>query len=60
MVINARSMVVMKAVVVATFWMFPWMFTFANWALSWIQSDEAQLIIVMLIVPSKSHHMPID
>ena len=46
-------MVVMKAVVVATFWMFPWMFTFANWALSWIQSDEAQLIVVMLIVPSK-------
>lgn len=53
-------MVVMKAVVVGTFWMFPWMFTFANWALSWIESDEAQLIIVMLIVPSTYNIKPTD
>ncbi|SGY69973.1 BQ5605_C004g03085 [Microbotryum silenes-dioicae] len=41
----------MKIVVLLLFWAFPTLFVFANWCLSWLESDEAQVIAVMLIFP---------
>ncbi|SCV72397.1 BQ2448_3934 [Microbotryum intermedium] len=41
----------MKIVVLLLFWAFPILFVFANWCLSWLESDEAQVIAVMLIFP---------
>lgn len=41
----------MKAVVVALFWAIPGVFRFADWSLSWLSNDEAQVLFVMLIFP---------
>lgn len=36
------------------FWIIPGLFEFANWCLSFVDGDEAQVIVVMLILPGKS------
>ncbi|KAK4056196.1 hypothetical protein OIO90_002637 [Microbotryomycetes sp. JL221] len=41
----------MKVVVLIIFWMFPVLFVAANWCLSWIESDDAQVVLVMLVFP---------
>ncbi|KAL8280555.1 hypothetical protein RQP46_007203 [Phenoliferia psychrophenolica] len=41
----------MKLVVVLLFWAVPSLFVLANWCLSWLTSDDAQVVFVMLIFP---------
>ncbi|KAK4053408.1 hypothetical protein OIV83_001573 [Microbotryomycetes sp. JL201] len=41
----------MKVAVLVIFWLFPVLFAVANWCLSWIDSDDAQVVLVMLILP---------
>ena len=41
----------MKIVVLGMFWAIPGLFVFANWCLSWLDSDEAQVVAVMLVFP---------
>ncbi|ORY80717.1 Vaculolar membrane protein-domain-containing protein [Leucosporidium creatinivorum] len=41
----------MKVVVLLLFWAFPALFKFANWCLSWLPTDDAQVVFVMLIFP---------
>lgn len=36
------------------FWIIPGLFEFANWCLSWVDGDEAQVIVVMLLLPGES------
>ncbi|KAM0792735.1 hypothetical protein ACM66B_002511 [Microbotryomycetes sp. NB124-2] len=41
----------MKLAVLVIFWLFPVLFAAANWSLSWIDSDDAQVVLVMLVLP---------
>ncbi|KPV77166.1 uncharacterized protein RHOBADRAFT_5896, partial [Rhodotorula graminis WP1] len=41
----------MKAVVVFFMWAFPLLEDGVSWLLSWIPSDEAQVVLVMLVLP---------
>ncbi|GAA6003575.1 hypothetical protein JCM10207_000395 [Rhodosporidiobolus poonsookiae] len=41
----------MKVVVLAFFWILPGMEDAMTWALSWLTSDEAQVFVVMLVLP---------
>lgn len=45
----------MKIVVVALFWAVPGVFRIADWSLSWLTNDEAQVLFVMLIFPGQLH-----
>lgn len=41
----------MKLVVIGLFWAIPSLFVFSNWCLSWITSDDAQVLFAMLLFP---------
>ncbi|GAA6033285.1 hypothetical protein JCM8097_006669 [Rhodosporidiobolus ruineniae] len=41
----------MKLVVVVLFWAIPQMEDLVSWALSWITNDQAQVFVVMLVLP---------
>ncbi|GAA5987938.1 hypothetical protein JCM11641_004587 [Rhodosporidiobolus odoratus] len=41
----------MKVVVLLLFWLVPGMEDLVSWSLSWLSSDEAQVFVVMLVLP---------
>lgn len=41
----------MKVVVLILFWLFPFLEDVMSWALSWITNEEAQVFVVMLVIP---------
>ncbi|KAM0751568.1 hypothetical protein T439DRAFT_324755 [Meredithblackwellia eburnea MCA 4105] len=50
-VVYVAALFCMKIVVVGLFWAIPALFVAANWCLSWLESDDAQVVFVMLIFP---------
>lgn len=53
-VVYVAALGLMKVVVVGLFWAVPGLFVLANWCLSWLTSDDAQVVFVMLIFPRAS------
>jgi hypothetical protein len=41
----------MKVVVLILFWLFPFLEDVMSWTLSWITNEEAQVFVVMLVIP---------
>ncbi|GAA5873525.1 hypothetical protein JCM3774_000039 [Rhodotorula dairenensis] len=41
----------MKIVVLVLFWLFPFLEDIMSWTLSWITNEEAQVFVVMLVIP---------